>query len=76
MRGLTTLKFDPNKLRKARESKGLGQTEAAGLVGISKQRLFKYEHEEYRGNPKPDILLRLMVLYDVDLRELGNKRAA
>lgn len=76
MQRLTTLKFDPLKLRKAREAKDLGLSQAAGLLGISRQRLFIYEHEEARGTPNPDILLRLCVLYDVDLREMGNKRAA
>lgn len=76
MQRLTLLKFDPKKLRKAREIRGLGLSEAAGQVGISRQRLFIYEHKEQRGTPDPDILLRLCTLYDVDLRELSNKRAA
>lgn len=75
MKRLTTLKFDPGKLRKAREQKELGLSQAAGLIGITRQRLFTYEHGNVRGTPDPDILLRLMVLYDVDLRDLSNKRA-
>jgi transcriptional regulator with XRE-family HTH domain len=76
MSRLATLKLDPGKLRKAREAKDLGLSEAAGLVGITRGRLYNYEHAEARGTPDPDILLRLVTLYDVDLRELGNKRAA
>jgi len=76
MQKLTALKFDPNKLRKAREAKELGLSQAAGLVGISRQRLFIYEHKNQPGTPDPDVLLRLCALYDVDLRDLGNRRAA
>lgn len=76
MQRLTTLKFDPSKLRKARQAKELGLSQAAGLIGIDRRRLFNYEHKEARGTPDPDILLRLCTLYDVDLRELSNRRAA
>jgi transcriptional regulator with XRE-family HTH domain len=72
MRGLT-IRFVPKKLRQAREAKRLSLSEAAGLIGISRQLLFKYEHGSA---PAPDALLRLCVLYDIDLRELSNKRAA
>jgi len=75
MQRLTLLKFDPKKLRAARERKDLGLTQAAGLVGISKQRLCNYERAN-QGTPNPDILIRLMVLYDIDLRDLSNRRAA
>lgn len=70
---VTKLKFAPKKLRAAREAKGLSLSEAAGLAGISRQLLFKYEHGSAAG---PDVLLRLMVLYNTDLRDLGNRRAA
>jgi transcriptional regulator with XRE-family HTH domain len=73
MQRLTLLKFSPKKLRAAREAKDLGLSQAAGLVGVSRQLLFTYEHGSA---PNPDILLRLCVLYDVDLRDLGNRRAA
>jgi transcriptional regulator with XRE-family HTH domain len=76
MKRLTTLRFDPKKLRAAREGKDLGLSEAAGKVGISRQRLHIYEHKTQGVTPNPDILLRLCVLYDIDLRELSNRRAA
>jgi len=76
MQRLTTLRFDSKKLRQAREAKDLGLSEAAGLIGITRQRLHIYEHKTQGVTPNPDILLRLCVLYDVDLRELSNRRAA
>ena len=74
MQRLTTLRFEPSKLRKAREARGLRQSQAAGLIGIDRRRLYNYEHEEARGRPDPDMLLRLCTLYDIDLRDLGNRR--
>ena len=71
-RKITTLQFDPKKLRKAREAKGLGLSQAAGEVGVHKQSLHQYEQGT---NAPPDVLLRLMVLYETDLRDLS-KRAA
>jgi transcriptional regulator with XRE-family HTH domain len=76
MLGLSTLRFDPKKLRAAREAKELGLSEAAGLVGVSKQQLWNYEHPTGRGTPDPNVLLRLCTAYDVDLRELSNRRRA
>jgi transcriptional regulator with XRE-family HTH domain len=73
---LTSLRFEKHKLRKARDNKGLGLSQAATLIGISRQRLFNYENKHVRGTPDPDVLVRLMTLYDVDLRELSNRRAA
>lgn len=72
MDGLTALKFDPNKLREARERKNMKLVDAATAVGISKQSLWAYEHEDVRGTPDPDVLARLCVLYEVELSDLTN----
>lgn len=51
------------RLKKLRESKNLGQTEAARLVGVSKQTLYKYENDIITNIPS-DIIERLAVLYE------------
>jgi transcriptional regulator with XRE-family HTH domain len=70
MNGLTDIRFDPTKLKSAREKAGLGLSESARLLGISRQRLFVYENEHARGTPTPDVLAQLCQLYQVELSDL------
>lgn len=51
------------RLKQLRENKNLPQTDAARLVGISKQTLFKYENDIITNIPS-DIIEKMAKLYE------------
>ena len=57
-------------MKEARERKGFSLTEAATLLGLSKQQLWTYENESGRGTPSPDTLARACVLYEIEISDL------
>lgn len=76
MSGLTNIFFNKAKFKKARERKGLSLTEAADLLGLSKQQLWTYENESARGTPSPDTLARACILYEVEMADFTDEIAA
>ena len=50
-------------LKQLREQKGMGQTEAARYLGISKQTLYKYENDIVTNIPS-DVIERIAALYE------------
>lgn len=76
MDGLTNIFFDKAKMRSARLAKGLSLTEAAHLLGLSKQQLWNYENEGGRGEPSPNTLARACVLYEIEIAELTELQPA
>jgi len=71
---LSTLRFDASKLRQVREHRRLMQSEAAEQLGLSRQRLNNYE--QGKTQPDPTTLLRMVTFYEIDLRDLSNRRIA
>jgi repressor LexA len=72
MRDLTKIHVDTGRLKKAREDAGLTQEEAGVLVGVQKPAISKYENGR---PPKPDIFLRLLLLYKLDINAVIKKAA-
>lgn len=68
MNDLTKAEIDGARLKIARESVGLSQSQVASKIGINKQTISSYENNH--GNPSADILLRLCMLYKIDARNL------
>ena len=66
--------IDPKLIREAREEKRIAQSDAARMLGISRQRLYAYE----TGNDKlpGDILARICLLYGKSVANLTLKKFA
>lgn len=58
----------PRALRDARNRMGMRQADAARALGISRQRLWNYENGT--AQMPGDLLARLCLLYDVEIRDL------
>jgi transcriptional regulator with XRE-family HTH domain len=65
----TSPTFDPSKLRKAREDKGLTQEQAAALVGVYGKRMISKYECGYR-QPRADILMRICRAYGINAESL------
>jgi len=64
----TLAEISGDRLRSARESRGLTQQQVADKVGVTKQTLSNYECEH--GIPSGNVLLRLCMLYRIDAGQL------
>ena len=65
MSKLTEIHIDSDKLKVARENRGLVQQWVAEQIGVSKQSLSAYENGV--SSPPSDVLARLCKLYGVDI---------
>jgi DNA-binding XRE family transcriptional regulator len=74
MDDLTYISIDPVKLRRARESAGFTQEAAGKKVGVVKQTIGNIEGGI--ALPSANILARLCALYEVDIAEITNAKAA
>jgi len=68
MTDLTQTQIDANKLKEARERKGLTQAEVGAAVGVQKAAISKIECGI--GLPSAETLARLCALYEVGITEL------
>lgn len=74
MDGLTDITIDHEKLRAARERKGLTQEEAGERVGVGSGQISHIECG--RKLPSAEILARLCLLYEIGIAELTSEPAA
>jgi predicted transcriptional regulator len=68
---IQNLKFDPSKLKQARLAKFphlSANKVATEMLGIHRERLFRYEKGDDK--PSPTVLAQMCALYGVDLQQL------
>lgn len=73
MDDLTHIEVDTERLRHYRELKGLSQNTAATSVGVKKAAISKYELGH--ATPSGDVLARLCILYDINIKDISRRTA-
>jgi transcriptional regulator with XRE-family HTH domain len=74
MDGLTHIQIDHEKLRAARERKGLSQEEVGAQVGVGSGQISHIECG--RKLPSAEILARLCLLYEIGINDLTSEAQA
>ena len=60
-----------DQLQKARKEAGMSLEEVSSIVGVTKQTVYKYEHNLIK--PSPEVMIKLKTIYDKDLNYFFGK---